>query len=110
GFGVRVDHDRLEPSIAQRERCLAATVIELDPLPDAVRAAAENHDARLAFFRGAGLVFSPVVNAPGADVRDGRLIRRVVIRRVRLELRRAGIDQLEDGLDAQPLPPAAYLG
>ena len=43
-LGVRVDHDRLEPLLAQRERGAHAAVVELDALPDAVRAAAEDHD------------------------------------------------------------------
>ena len=47
GFRVAVDHDRLEPRVAQRERRVTAAVIELEPLPNAVRAAAENDDLRL---------------------------------------------------------------
>ena len=39
---VAVDHHRLEPVVAQRERGVHAAVVELDPLPDAVRAAAED--------------------------------------------------------------------
>ena len=42
--GIRVDHDRLEALLAQRERRLHAAVVELDALPDAVRAAAEDDD------------------------------------------------------------------
>ncbi len=41
---IAVDHDGLEAIVAQRERRMAAAVIELDSLPDAVRPAAQNHD------------------------------------------------------------------
>jgi hypothetical protein len=43
-LGVRVDHDRLDAHLAQREAGMAAAVVELDSLADAIRAAAENHD------------------------------------------------------------------
>ena len=42
GLRVAVDHHRLEPVVAQRERGVHAAVVELDALPDAVRAAAED--------------------------------------------------------------------
>ena len=38
-FGVRVDHDRLDPHFAQGETGMAATIVELDPLTDAIRTA-----------------------------------------------------------------------
>ena len=41
---VAVDHDRLEAVLAQRHRRVHAAVVELDALPDAVRAAAQHHD------------------------------------------------------------------
>ncbi len=41
---VAVDHDGLEPVLAQRQRGVHAAVVELDALADAVRAAAEHHD------------------------------------------------------------------
>ena len=44
GLRIAVDHDRLDAELLQRERRVAAAVIELDSLPDAVRAAAQNHD------------------------------------------------------------------
>ena len=47
GLGVRVDHDGLVPDFLQREGGVDATVVELDPLPDAVRPAAEDHDLLL---------------------------------------------------------------
>jgi hypothetical protein len=44
GLGVRVDHHRLDAQLAHRERGLHAAVVELDPLPDAVGAAADDDD------------------------------------------------------------------
>ena len=41
---VAVDHDRLEAVVLEREGGVHAAVVELDALPDAVRAAAEDHD------------------------------------------------------------------
>ena len=43
-LGVAVDHDRLDAIFLQRERCVAAAVIELNALADAVRTAAQDHD------------------------------------------------------------------
>ena len=42
GFRVAVDHDGLEPGLAQRIGRVHAAIVELDPLADAVRAAAED--------------------------------------------------------------------
>ncbi len=44
GFRIAIDHDRLVAVFAQRERSVAAAVIELNSLPDAVGPAAENDD------------------------------------------------------------------
>ena len=44
GFGVGVDHDGLHPNLLQGEGGLAAAVVELDALADAVGAAAQDHD------------------------------------------------------------------
>lgn len=52
GFRIRVDHDRFDAQLPQREAGVTAAVIELDPLPDAIRAAAENHDPLLARLLG----------------------------------------------------------
>ena len=41
---IAVDHDRLEARLAQREGGVAAAIVELDALPDAVRPAAEDDD------------------------------------------------------------------
>ena len=80
---VAVDHDRLEPLLAQREGGVAAAVVELDALPDAVRAAAEDHD--LLPRRRIGLALL--------------LVGAVEVRRERLELRRAGVDALVGRLE-----------
>ena len=93
GFGVRVDHDDFVAVFLEGEGGLAAAVVELDALADAVGAAAEDDDAGL--FADAGLVFF--------------LVGRVVVGREGLELGRAGIDQLEDGLDAAAVSFAADL-
>jgi hypothetical protein len=47
GLGVAVDHDRLVAGLAQREAGVHAGVVELDALPDAVRARSEDEDGRL---------------------------------------------------------------
>ena len=101
GLGVGVDHHHLVPVGAQGERGLAAAVVELDPLPDPVRPAAQDHHP-LAVAH-AGLVLG--------------LVGRVIVRRDRLELRRAGVDQLEDwprspGASARggPRPPSRSRG
>ena len=46
GLGVAVDHHRVATGLAHRHRGVHAAVVELDPLADAVRAGAEDHDAR----------------------------------------------------------------
>ena len=38
GLGIRVDHDRLDAQLAQGEAGMAAAIVELDALADAVRA------------------------------------------------------------------------
>ena len=48
GLGVAVDHDGLEPVLAQRQRRMHAAVVELDALADAVGTAAQHHDLLLA--------------------------------------------------------------
>ncbi len=96
---VAVDHDRLVAHLRQREGRLAAAVVELDALPDAVRAAAQDED--LAAVGGLGFVL--------------RLVGAVEIGRLRLELGGAGIHALEGRRDAvrQPrtrAPPARLPG
>src|SRR5207247_4283330 len=82
---IAVDHDRLEADLAQRERRMDAAGVELDSLADAVRPRAEDDD--LAARRRLGLVLG--------------LVRRVEVRRRRLELRRAGVDAFVDGAETE---------
>ena len=81
-LGVAVDHHGLEPLLAQREGRVAAAVVELDALADAVRAAAEDDDL-----------------LPRRRVRFALLlVGAVQVRRERLEFRGAGVDPLVGGL------------
>ena len=57
GFGIRVDHDAFDAQFLQREGSLTATVIEFNPLPDAVRSAAQNHDAAFVIWIARRFVF-----------------------------------------------------
>ena len=77
GLRVAVHHHRLVAERAERLRRVDAAVVELDALPDPVRARAEDDDARLLAVR-TGLVLL----APG----------RVEVVRGRLDLGRAGVD------------------
>jgi hypothetical protein len=78
---------------------MAAAIIELDPLPDPVRPAAQDHNlfppagARLAFH----------------IAHRGGLVGRIHVGRLRLELGGAGIDPLEHRLNAQIGAGAAQL-
>src|SRR5690606_38791409 len=85
-LGIRVDHDRLDAQLAQRETRMATAVVEFDPLADPVGPAAEDHDTLAArrLLRNFILLF----------------IGGVVVRRVRFEFRRAGIDALVDRANA----------
>ena len=75
---VAIDHDGLEPVLAQLQGRVHTTVVELDALADAVRAAAQDHD--LAAIGGIRLAFLLV---GGIEVGGrGR------------EFRRAGVDAL----------------
>ena len=77
-FRIAVDHDRFVTRFVQRKGRMAAAVVKLDSLPDAVRSRSENHDLRpigwlcFVFF----------------------FIGRVKIRRVGFELGAAGIHAL----------------
>jgi len=83
---VRVHHDSLETVLLERKSRVHAAVIELDALADAVGSAAENHHllGRVALH----LVIAAVV-------------RGIIIRRVGLELRGAGVHQPVAGDDAE---------
>src|SRR5438034_10622649 len=71
-----------------------AAVVELDPLPDPVRPAAEDDDLLLGPYRLRLVV--------------ARLVGGVEVGRVRLELGAAGVDGLVDGLDAGGLALGAH--
>ena len=85
GLRIAVDHDGLEAGLAQREAGVAAAIVELDALADAVRAAAEDdHLAAVGRRRLVG-------RRPG----EGRLVGRVHIGGRRGEFGGAGVDALE---------------
>ena len=81
---VAVDHDRLVVVFLERECRMAAAVIELDSLPDAVGAAAQDDD--FALLRRRRFVFL--------------VVGRVEIGSHALEFGRAGVDEFEDRLYA----------
>src|SRR5262249_3712215 len=83
GFRIRVNHDCLEPKLAQGKRGVYAAVIEFNTLADPVRTTTQNHN--LTFAALASLVLVPVG--------------RIVIRRVSFELRGASVDQPIGGYD-----------
>ena len=88
---VAVDHDGLVAGIAEREAGVAAAIVELDALADAVGTAAEDDD--LAGVGGPGFAFGLA--------HDGGLVGRIHVGRLRLELGGAGVDALELGGDAE---------
>ena len=91
-LGVAVHHDGLEARFRQRHHGVNAAVIELDALPDAVGAAAQDDDFLTRSRRG--LVFL--------------LIGGIEIRRMGLELRGTGIHLLVDGPHTQAVPRRAH--
>ena len=98
-LGIAVDHDRLEPGVRERETGVAAAIVELDALADAVRPAAENDD--LAIVGGARLA--------GRSADERRLIGRIHISGGRSEFRRAGVDALEHRTHVEPVTQGAHL-
>ena len=98
-FRIAVDHDRLIARLRQREAGVDAAIIELDPLPDPVRSAAQDDDLlavarlRLAF----GLA------------KAGGFVGRIHIGRFRLEFGGAGVDALEHRADAQFVAQLAHF-
>ncbi len=84
-FRIGVHHDGFETELAKGEGGVNAAVIEFDPLADAVGPTAEDHD--FAFLAPADLVLVAVGG--------------IVIRRVSLELGRAGIDEAVGGDDSR---------
>ena len=91
---VAVDHHGLEPELAQAACRMHAAVVELDPLPDPVRARAEDDDALPRRRR------SLVRLAPGRVVVGGR----------RLDLTGARIDAPVGGPDAPGAPFRPHCG
>jgi len=98
GLGVAVDHDRLDAEVRQREGGVATTVVELDPLPDAIGATAQ--DDRLSPRGRIGLALRRPAQSAG-------LIGRIHVRRDGCELGRAAVDTFEHGTDAQRVPGVA---
>src|SRR6185369_7655756 len=96
---VAVDHDRLKagPVASQCERRMAAAIIELDPLPDPVGPATQDHhlpalgDVRLVVWL----------------TKQWRLIGRIKVRSRCLELSSTTVDALEDRPDAKLQPVRA---
>ena len=99
GLRVAVDHDRLEAGLGERVGGVAAAIIELDPLADPVGPAAEDDD--LAPVGGLALVLGL------AEAR--RLVGRVHVGRLRLELGGAGVDPLEDRADSELVAKRPHL-
>ncbi len=89
---IAVDHHRLKAGLRQRGCRVHTAVIEFDALPDAVGSGPEDqHLGLLGLRRHLGL---------GGGV---QLVAAVVIRRLGLELGRAGVDGLVHRVHAQPL-------
>ena len=93
GLGVAVDHDRLDADLVEREGRVAAAVVELDALADAVGAAAE--DDRLLAVAWA----RPRTRAPGRARRSRRSSTCRASRRANSA--GAGVDALEHRPHAQ---------
>ena len=100
GLRVAVDHDRLVARVAERECRVAAAIIELDALADAVRSAAQDHHL------GAVGRRSLVGDLPG----EGRDIGRIHVGGGRGELGRAGVDALEGRAHVEAVAEIAHLG
>ena len=85
GFRVAVDHDGFVAVLAQRERGVHAAVVELDALPDPVRAAAE-HDDLVAIGRvGLALVLVGRVHVGGGRGELGRARVHALVHRAHAE-------------------------
>ena len=99
GLRVAVDHHRVAAGLAHGHRGVHAAVVELDALADPVRAGAEDHHARL--LAAADLGRAGVL-LPGG----------VVVRRLGLELGRAGVDGAvgADALERRRRAGAARAG
>jgi hypothetical protein len=92
GLGVAVDHHRLDTRLAERERRVDAAIVELDALPDAVRAAAQDDDLLAVRRESLGV----------------RLVGRVQVGRVCRKLCGARVDSAERAGHAERLPAGAH--
>ena len=92
GLGIAIDHNRLVAIFAQGKGGMAAAVVEFNPLPDAVGAAAENGNLGPVCSLSLVLLF----------------IGRVKIGGEGFKFSGAGIDALENGPHAQFMPPFSY--
>ena len=90
GFRIAVHHDRFQALVAERERGMDAAIIELDPLPDPIRTAAQDHDLAACRDRG----------------RIGVMIAAVVISRV---VHTADVNGMKTGNQSQGFPLCADL-
>ena len=104
GLGVAVDHDGLEAGLREREAGMAAAVVELDALADAVGSAAEDDDLVRA------RTGRPRTTATSAPTGPAALVGGVHVGGGRGELGRAGVDALEDGPHAEREALLAHLG
>ncbi len=96
-LGVAVDHHRFEPDRTQRGRGMHTAVVELDALADPVRPGTQDQHLGLLGLRGdLGL---------GGGV---ELVAAVVVRRLGVELGRAGVDGLVHRVDAEPATQRAH--
>ena len=93
GLGIAVDHDGLVAVVFEREGRVAAAVVELDALADAIGTGAENDDFWLCCRRRFVLL----------------VVGGVEVGRHRLELGGAGIDELEDGANSLPFAQFPHL-
>src|SRR5690606_41089841 len=69
---LAVDHDGLVPLVAQGERRVTAAVVELDALPDAVRAAAKDDGLRPRGRFGLALILERAVHVGRERLELGR--------------------------------------
>ena len=91
GFRVAVDHDRFIARLVQRIGGVAAAIVELDALADAVRPAAEDDDLLAGGNLGFGARFAG----------ERRLVGRVHVGGGRGEFGSACVDALVDRVDAE---------
>ena len=99
GLRVAVDHDRFEAGVAQREGGMAAAIVELDALADAVRPAAE--DDHLLASRDLRLV--------GECAGERRLVGRVHVGGRRGEFGGAGVDALEHRMHVELFAQSCHV-